>query len=166
MTIGQLAGQAGVNVQTVRYYERRALLDEPPRTRGGYRMYCREDLLRLRFIQRAKQLGFTLTEVRELLDLRVDPRRKAEDVRRRAQEKIVDVAARIRDLERVRAALRQIVAGCSAHGAPADCALIHAIETEPLPDGGNDENRDEDAVDCDAAGRRTGRRSAAGRRAL
>jgi MerR family transcriptional regulator, copper efflux regulator len=127
MTIGELARRAGVNAQTVRYYERRGLLPQPDRTRNGYRSYGEEDLHRLRFILRSKALGFTLKEVGELVDLRVDPRRTAEDVRVRALEKIADTEAKIRDLEAIRSALRRLVDRCAAHGRPDECALMHAI---------------------------------------
>jgi DNA-binding transcriptional MerR regulator len=127
MKIGELAEHAGVNIQTVRYYERRQLLDDPGRTRAGYREYDDRDLLQLRFILRAKALGFTLTEIQELLELRIDPGRTADDVRARALEKIADTDHRIRDLKRIRAALLGLVGSCEAHGAVADCALIHAI---------------------------------------
>lgn len=127
MQIGELAQRADVNVQTVRYYERRGLLPEPDRTRSGYRRYDEHDLLRLRFILRAKGLGFTLSEVGELLALRVDPRRTAEDVRARALEKIADTESKIRDLEGIRAALERLVHACDAHGPPEECALMHAI---------------------------------------
>lgn len=127
MRIGELAERAGVNVQTVRYYERRGLLPEPDRTATGYREYDEADLLRLRFILRAKGLGFTLSEVGELLDLRVDPVRTAADVRERALEKITDTEEKIRDLEGIRSALRRLVESCDAHGSPHECALMHAI---------------------------------------
>jgi MerR family copper efflux transcriptional regulator len=125
--IGELAEQAGVNVQTVRYYERRGLLPEPERKASGYRIYGESDALRLRFILRAKALGFTLSEIEELLNLRVDPRRTADDVRRHAEEKIADVESRIRDLRKIRRVLGQVVASCKAHGSPEECALMHAI---------------------------------------
>lgn len=128
MKIGELAARAGVNIQTVRYYERRRLLRAPGRTRGGYREYDEPDLLRLRFVLRAKELGFTLSEIAELLALRVDPGRSAEDVRTTALDKIAQTERKIRDLERIRAALRRLVTSCEAHGPVAECALIHAIE--------------------------------------
>lgn len=127
MQIGELAERAAVNVQTVRYYERRGLLPEPDRTPGGYRRYDDHDLLRLRFILRAKELGFTLSEVEELLELRVDPRRTADDVRERALEKIAATESKIEDLTRIRRALERLVASCDAHGSPEECALMHAI---------------------------------------
>jgi len=125
--IGELADRAGVNLQTVRYYERRGLLPEPARTGSGYREYGEEDVHRLRFIRRAQELGFTLSEIGELLSLRVDPGRSAEDVRRRALEKIQGVRQKIRDLQRIRRALERLVAACEAHGSPEECAIMHAI---------------------------------------
>jgi MerR family transcriptional regulator, copper efflux regulator len=126
--IGQLAGRAGVGVETIRYYERRGLLEEPGRTPGGYREYAEPDVLRLRFILRCKELGFSLSEIRELLDLRVAPGSTADDVRRRAAGKVASIDERITDLERIRAALRQLIGSCSAHGRPEECALMHALD--------------------------------------
>lgn len=132
MTIGELAGRAGVGVQTVRYYERRELLPEPDRTASGYRAYTEAHLHRLRFVLRAKELGFTLSEIEELLDLRVDPERTADDVRDRARRKIDTTRAKIRDLRRIEEALQALVDRCTAHGPAAECALIHAIEEDVL----------------------------------
>lgn len=126
--IGELARLTGVNIETVRYYERRQLLPEPERTPSGYREYDQHDLLRFRFILRAKELGFTLSEIDELLSLRVDPQRTADDVRVRAEEKIATTDRKIRDLKRIRAALQHLVGSCQAHGPVSQCALIHAIE--------------------------------------
>lgn len=130
MKSGDLARAAGVNVQTLRYYERRGLLPAPERTGSGYRDYDVGDLRRLRFILRAKEQGFTLSEVGELLDLRVDPRRTAADVRERALQKLRETDAKLHDLRRIRQALEDLVHRCDAHGAPHECALIHAIEDE------------------------------------
>jgi MerR family transcriptional regulator, copper efflux regulator len=130
MKIGELAERAGVNVQTVRYYERRDLLPEPERTASGYREYDEADLRRLHFILRAKELGFTLTEIRDLLDLRASSGATADDVRRRAQAKIDDVDRKLRDLQRIRDGLARVVRSCDAHGPPEECALIHALHGE------------------------------------
>lgn len=127
MKIGELAELGGVNVQTVRYYERRGLLPEPARTYSGYRRYGEHDVMRLRFILRAKGLGFTLSEVAELLELHANPSRTAEDVRQQALEKIADVESRMRDLERIQSALQRLVEACSGHGRVGECALMHAI---------------------------------------
>lgn len=127
MRIGELAERTGVSVQTVRYYERRGLLPEPERTTSGYRTYDAGDLQRLQFILRAKTLGFTLSEIADLLELRVDPQSTANEVRLRAREKIADVDARLRDLRQIRRVLGRLVESCEARGAPEECALMHAI---------------------------------------
>jgi MerR family transcriptional regulator, copper efflux regulator len=131
MKIGELADSAGVNVQTVRFYERRGLLPQPERTASGYREYDEADLHRLRFILRAKELGFTLSEIRDLLDLRSSAGATADDVRIRAQEKIKDVEGKLRDLQRIRDGLGRVVSSCDAHGPPEECALIHALHGDP-----------------------------------
>jgi MerR family transcriptional regulator, copper efflux regulator len=125
--IGELAGRAGVGVETIRYYERRGLLQPPDRTRAGYREYAEHDVLRMRFILRCKDLGFSLTEIRDLLDLRVAPGSSAHDVRRRAEDKVAAVEEKIADLRRIQAALRQLIGSCSTHGRAEECALMHAL---------------------------------------
>ena len=102
MTIGELAREAGVGVQTVRYYERRRLLPTASRRASGYREFTRGALERLRFIRRAQELGFTLAEIAELLALRLDPHTTAADVKARAEQKIEEIDRRIHDLERIR----------------------------------------------------------------
>src|SRR5207247_2671094 len=97
LSIGQVARLAGVGVETVRFYEREGLLEEPPRRESGYRQYGEDVVARLRFIRRAKELGFTLKEIAGLLALRVDPDTTCADVRQRARTKIADVEAKIRD---------------------------------------------------------------------
>ena len=96
---GALAERGGVNVQTIRYYEREGLLPPPPRLRSGYRMFPESAIQRVRFIKRAQQLGFALSEVRELLQIQIDPSRECSDVRRLAEAKIIDIEARIRTLQ-------------------------------------------------------------------
>jgi MerR family transcriptional regulator, copper efflux regulator len=132
MMIGEFAARAGVGVETIRYYQRRGLLTQPARTGTGYRDYSAADLLQLRFILQCKGLGFTLSEIRELLELRVGAGRTADDVRRQAQRKLTDIAARISELERIRAALVRLIDGCRAGGPPEACALMHAT-------GGNED---------------------------
>ncbi len=127
MKIGELAAEAGVSVQAVRYYERRGLLPTPERTTSGYREYDSSDVLRLSFISRAKDLGFTLGEVRELLDLQVRRGTTADDVRRQAVEKLEATRSKIRDLERIASALERVIVSCDAHDSPESCALMHAL---------------------------------------
>jgi MerR family mercuric resistance operon transcriptional regulator len=128
LTIGQLAKQAGVGVETVRFYERQGLLDAPPRRESGYRQYGREVVARLQFIRRAKELGFSLKEIRELLSLRVDPGTTCDQVKKRAEAKITDIDAKLRDLRRMKRALKQLAAACSGRGPVSQCPILDALE--------------------------------------
>jgi MerR family copper efflux transcriptional regulator len=134
-TISQLAKQAQVNVETVRYYERRGLLPQPPRRASGYRQYSQDDLAYLQFIRRAQTLGFSLKEIAELLALRVDPTMSCHDVRERATHKLADVDAKIRALEHIRGALEQLIAACSGQGPISACPILDALTTPELREG-------------------------------
>lgn len=127
-TIGQLATAAGVGVETVRFYEREGLLPQPPRKRSGYRQYPREAVARVHFIRRAKDLGFTLKEIGELLDLRVDPRKECADVRALAKAKLADVQAKMDDLARIKTALEKLMRACRGSGPTSECPILDAIE--------------------------------------
>ncbi len=106
MTIGRLADAAGVGVETVRFYERRGLIQQPPKPSGtGFRVYPEETERRIRFIRQGQELGFSLREIQELLSLRADPAANSADVRARATAKLAEVNRKITELERVRAAL-------------------------------------------------------------
>lgn len=133
MKIGELAKQAGVSVQAVRYYERIGLLPTPDRTTSGYRQYDEPDIRRLGFIGRAKELGFTLSEVQELLDLQVRHGTTADDVRQQALEKLESLQSKIRDLRSLAAALQRVISTCDAHGSPETCALMHALGARGEP---------------------------------
>lgn len=131
LTTGELAERAGVNLQTVRYYERRGLLPEPPRTAAGYRQFDGKDVARIRFTQRAQKLGSSLREIEELLSLRADPETSKGEVRRRATAKIEEVKGKIRDLERIERTLEELVAACSGEGSTSDCPILHALDPPP-----------------------------------
>ncbi len=126
-TIGRVAGEAGVGVETVRFYERQGLLEEPPRRRSGYREYGEDAVAHLRFIRRAKQLGFTLKEIKELLALRRDPATRGADVRQCADAKIADIEAKIKALRKMKKALVKLTAACNRHGTSAECPLLRAL---------------------------------------
>jgi MerR family transcriptional regulator, copper efflux regulator len=130
LTTGQLAKAAGVNVETVRYYERRGLLPEPDRRPSGYREYPESEVGRLGFIRRAQELGFTLEEIGELLSLRMRPRTTTAEVRSRVAAKIEDVEERISSLERIRSALRTMAGACDVHGPLGDCPFLEALEAQ------------------------------------
>ncbi len=128
LTIGQLAKRAEVGVETVRFYERKALLAEPDRRPSGNRQYDEEVVNRLRFIKRAKELGFTLNEIKELLSLRIDPSTTCADVKNRAEEKIGDIQAKIRTLQRMKKALVKVTKACSGRGAISECPILDALD--------------------------------------
>jgi MerR family copper efflux transcriptional regulator len=127
LSISQLARAAGVGIDTVRYYERAGLLPEPPRRASGYRDYPPAWLQRLRFIRRAKQLGFSLEEIRELLELSAQNERGVAGVKAAAAAKVELVEQRIAELKRVRDGLRQLVDACPGHGAPEACPILRAL---------------------------------------
>lgn len=131
LTIGQVAHRSGVGIETVRFYEREGLLAKPERTASGYRNFDEEVIVRLKFIHRAKELGFTLNEIKELLSLRVDPDTSCEDVRARAEIKIVDIEDKIRTLQRMKKALVRLTQGCCEKGGGAECPILDALDGRP-----------------------------------
>ena len=130
LTIGEVAKAAEVGIETVRFYEREGLIAEPPRRQSGYRQYPPDTVRRLRFIRRAKDLGFTLKEIRELLDLRVDPTRSCADVRTLAKAKMVDIEAKMLDLARIQAALTELVRTCRGKGPTSACPILDAVDEQ------------------------------------
>jgi MerR family transcriptional regulator, copper efflux regulator len=127
LTIGRLAKQAGVNLETVRFYERRGLLPKPPRTASGYRLFPAR---RLRFIRRAQELGFSLTEIGELLSLRVSRRTTNADIRTRAEAKIADIEAKIKSLESMKKTLRKLTRVCDGCAPVAECPILESLDRE------------------------------------
>ncbi|WP_413626008.1 heavy metal-responsive transcriptional regulator [Luteibacter sp. Lutesp34] len=127
LTIGRVAQSAGVAIDTIRFYEREGLLPEPRRRPSGYREYDMGTVARLRFIRRAKDLGFTLEEVRELLALSADRHGGVEGVRERAAARLHAIEERIAELQRVRDGLAELVEACPGHGAPEDCPILKAL---------------------------------------
>ena len=127
LTIGVVAKRVGVAIDTIRYYEREGLLPEPQRRASGYRSYGEGTIAQLRFIRRAKQLGFTLEEIRELLALSVDRQRGVKAVKKRAQQRLAAIEQRILELQRVRDGLAQLVESCPGHGPPEQCPILKAL---------------------------------------
>jgi len=128
LTIGQLAKRAEVGVETVRFYEREGLLDEPDRRASGYRQYDEDVVQRLQFIRRAKELGFTLKEIKELLSLKLDPSTTCADVKERAEAKIEGIEGKIRTLQRMKRALVKVTKSCSGSGPASECPILDSIE--------------------------------------
>ncbi|MQA85761.1 MAG: MerR family DNA-binding protein [Streptosporangiales bacterium] len=129
MRSGEVAGKAGVNVQTLRYYERRGLLAEPPRSAAGYRAYPAGAVEVVRFVKRAQQLGFTLDEVEELLGMTDGGPASCDAARTVAEQRLADLEAKIADLQRMRASLRRLVATCSRPRRDRECPLLQAVGT-------------------------------------
>ena len=129
-TIGSVAREAGLGIDTVRYYEREGLLQKPARAANGYRQYSADAVARLRFIRQAKELGFSLNEIKELLSLRVTPGKSCADVRAHAEHKIADVDRRIASLKRVRGVLVKLASACSGKGPVTQCPILEALERE------------------------------------
>jgi MerR family mercuric resistance operon transcriptional regulator len=130
MTIGALAKRAGCNVETIRYYERIGLLPKPARGPGGYRRFGIEHTRRLAFVRRARELGFTLEQVRALLALAEHPDQACAEARALAADHLVQVRTKIANLQAMEDALANMVAGCAEPPA-AGCPLIEALDRPP-----------------------------------
>ena len=129
LTRGELAKEGRVNIETIRYYERRGLLPKPPRTQSGYRKFSLDDVRRVRFIKRAQELGFSLKEIEELLALQREPRSTRADVRKRAEAKIADIKEKLRDLEAMKRSLERLTASCSGRGPICGCPILESFDS-------------------------------------
>ena len=125
LTIGILAKRSGVNVETVRYYQRRGLLQEPSKPAGGYRQYSLETVKRVRSIKRAQTLGFTLEEIGGLLEL--DERKACLETREFAAQKLTLIEEKISDLSRIKKALSRLVRACDVSSVGEPCPIIHLL---------------------------------------
>ena len=130
MKIGEVAKAAGVGIDAVRFYEREGLIPEPARRPSGYRMYSPDVVLSLRFIKRAKELGFSLKEISELLSLETAAEATAADVRKLAETKLADIEERIRALQRMRRALRKATESCTGQGPTSGCSILQTLNRE------------------------------------
>lgn len=128
MRIGEVAQEAGVGVETIRYYETRGLIQKPLRpANGGFRVYPVDAVHRIRFVRRAQQLGFALNEISELLELEVDPSTRCADIRMRAEDKLEDVNARIADLKQISGALKKLIKSCPGQGPAQKCSILDTL---------------------------------------
>lgn len=130
LTIGEVGERAAVNIETLRYYERRGLLPPPPRTGSNYRTYPGETVKLVRFIKRAQELGFSLNEIKELVGLRAAPDAQCCDVRQRAEQKIKDIDNKIGSLQAMRKALSLLLVECPGEAPVAECPILEAIDLE------------------------------------
>ncbi|MEX2156891.1 MAG: heavy metal-responsive transcriptional regulator [Gemmatimonadales bacterium] len=127
LTIGQVATAADVNIQTIRYYERRGLFPTARRTPSGYRQYTEDAVARLRFVKHAQKLGFSLKEIQELLALRVRHAAACDAVERKTRAKIALVEGRIGDLQRMKRTLERLAAACAARRPTEECPILEAL---------------------------------------
>lgn len=128
MTIGQAADHLGVNVQTIRFYERKGLLPRLPRSAAGYRQFDIDIIKRIQFIQHAQDVGFTLREISNLLSLRADPDGSCGDVQCYAEEKIAHLESRMAKLQSMKRILENLSAMCES-GLPATaCPILEALD--------------------------------------
>ena len=132
LTIGQLAHEAGINPESVRFYEAQRLLPEPPRSVAGYRMYPQDAVLRIRFIKRAQDLGFSLKEIKELLSLAGDRTTDCADVRALARAKVDEISEKVRTLETMRRALTVLAESCPGAGPAAKCSILESIGADKV----------------------------------
>lgn len=128
---GEVARRAGVNVETLRFYEREGILAEPPRRASGYREYPPETVDLIRFIKRAQELGFSLHEAKELLSLRQAPKRANRKVSRLVQSKIDEIDHKVQDLQAMRQALDELLCACRENAAARSCPIIQSLSECP-----------------------------------
>ena len=128
MNIGTVAKAVGVNAQTLRFYERQGLIDSPPRTSSGYRQYSDDYVHRLRFIIKAKKLGFSLKEIEVLLSLKVDPKSNCGDVKEKAMNKISDIESKLVTLKRMKRVLIKLAERCDSKNTTEDCPILESLK--------------------------------------
>ena len=133
MRISTVAKKAGVGVETIRFYERKALIATPPKpSNGGFRSYPAETVERIQFIRQAQSLGFSLNEIDELLSLRADPATDCSDVRKRARAKLGEVNEKIARLNAIGSALEELIDACPGKGAARLRSILEAFESQEI----------------------------------
>ena len=133
MKIGEIAKRTQIGIETIRYYEREGLLQEPERRPSGYRQYGEATVERLEYISRAKALGFTLAEIRELLELSISAHACCDHIRQRAEVKMIDIENKIRSLRKMKRSLGRILAQCKAQDSAGECPLAHDTKRKMTP---------------------------------
>lgn len=129
LSIGEVARLAGVGVETVRFYEREDLIAEPFRRDSGYRQYSCDVVPRIKFIKRARELGFSLSEIKELFSLRVDPNTTCSEVRERVERKVMEIGEKISDLRKMQQALGHLKRACDSNSPSAtECPFLDSLE--------------------------------------
>ncbi len=128
LTVSSVAKQAKVNIETLRYYERRKVLPKPSRTESNYRLYSEDTVQKLRLIKRAQDLGFSLEEIKVLLSLKASPRDRCDRVYRQAKDKVNDIDGKIKTLQRMRKALSKLMSECTSRETVTECPILDALD--------------------------------------
>jgi len=127
LTVGRLAKEVGINLETIRYYERRGLISEPPRNKSGHRQYSQEAVKRTDFIKRCQTLGFSLKEIEEILELRITPESSCADMKSRVAKKLTDVDKKVDELVQIRDALNRLLKKCTGKGPIGSCPILEEL---------------------------------------
>ncbi len=128
-SIGNLAKKVNVNVQTIRYYERRELIPPPKRRESGYRIYTEDDVAKINFIKKSQSLGFSLKEIKELLNLKIENKETCGQVRLKAESKISEIEIKLSELRKIQAALKKLIKSCELNQVTGDCPIIEFVES-------------------------------------
>ena len=132
MNIGNVAKRTGVSVETIRFYERKGLVEAPPRKDSGYRQFADSDIKRLLFIQQAKTLGFSLMEIKELLSIKDDPDTSSREVKSMALTKLNSIEEKIKMLQRMKLTLKSLVDSCPGEGPKRHCPILEALDVSQV----------------------------------
>lgn len=130
LTIGQVAAKAGVGVETIRFYERKGLIEAPPRKKSGYRQYDEDAVKRLAFIQQAKSLGFSLNEIHELFNICSRPGTSSRDIKNLSEAKLNDIESKIKMLQQIRRTLKSLIKKCPGEGSIGQCPILKAMDSD------------------------------------
>ena len=132
LSIGQVAKQTGIGIEAIRFYERERLIETPSRTDSGYRQFTQSHIKRLLFIQQGKSLGFSLTEIKELLSIREDPDSGSHEIKALALAKLQNIETKIRMLQGMKKTLKRLVDSCPGQGPKQDCPILEALDTKQM----------------------------------
>ena len=142
MKIGKVAKQVGITVEAIRFYEKKGLIKPPRRNESGYRDYSGDAVQLVSFIKRAKELGFSLKEIKELMSLRYTPGTTCSEVKKQTEEKIADIDRKVEDLLRIKRALTELVSVCPGQGPLDHCTIMEALESNNKRENDNREKTD------------------------
>jgi len=130
LTRGKVSELSGIGIEAIRFYEQQGLIPKPKRSSSGYRQYSPDIVKRILFIQQAKELGFSLKEISDLLSLRVNPKNTCADVKKMATDKIENINQKVRDLRKIKKALEKLTVTCRGKGPTSECPILEALETK------------------------------------